>query len=221
LLVAAIYNPPDTSQNEATEVDRKPQYGLSRYEFWGCILSGCVWCFYNIAFILPLSFGPDFLIAQGVEYSIVGAITSLTGWLIIPALPLGSWFAERLGKPYLIMIPSFVAIAVVTWLIPLTSWYAVMFALLGILFGLAGGLIMALPAQVLRVENRAVGMGIFFTVYYMGMGIGSSIAGYARDASGDPAAPLWMAGWTIIIAILALIGFRVILLNPPENFSVK
>jgi predicted MFS family arabinose efflux permease len=221
LLVAAIYTPPDTSQNEATEVDCKPRYGLSRYEFWGCILSGCVWCFYNIALILPLSFGPDFLIAQGVEYSIVGAITSLTGWLIIPALPLGSWFAERLGKPYLIMIPSFVAIAVVTWLIPLTSWYAVMFALLGILFGLAGGLIMALPAQVLQVENRAVGMGIFFTVYYMGMGIGSSIAGYARDASGDPAAPLWMAGLTILIALLALIGFRILLLNPPANFAVK
>ena len=79
---------------------------------------------------------------------------------------------------------------------------------------------MALPAQVLRVENRAVGMGIFFTVYYIGMGIGSSIAGYARDASGDPAAPFWMAGLMILIAMLALIGFRKLLLNPPAGFTV-
>jgi predicted MFS family arabinose efflux permease len=218
LLIAVIYSPPDTSADEANS---QPQQSLSRYELWGCILSGCVWCFYNIAFILPLSFGPDFLIAQGIKPSVVGAITSLTGWLIIPALPMGAWLAERIHKPYQIMIVSFVAIAAIIWLIPLTSWYATMFALLGIIFGFAGGLIMALPGQILRSENRAVGMGIFFTVYYIGMGISSSIAGYARDTSGDPAAPFWMAGLMILIAMLALIGFRKLLLNPPARFSAR
>lgn len=221
LLIAAIYTPPDTPAGEATQTDSKPRQRLSRYEIWGTILSGCVWCFYNVAFILPLSFGPEFLNAQGIKLSVVGAITSLIGWLIIPALPLGAWLAERIRKPFLIMNVSFIAIAATIWLIPLTSWYAAMFALLGIIFGLAGGLIMALPAQVLRAENRAVGMGIFFTVYYIGMGISSSIAGYARDASGDPAAPFWMAGIMILIAMLALIGFRILLLNPPPRFPVR
>ncbi len=217
LLIATLYSAPGIEKEATIQPDSNPKHSLSRHELWGCILSGCVWCFYNVAFILPLSFGPEFLISQGVKLSLVGAITSLTGWLIIPALPLGSWLAERLGRPYSIMISSFVAIAVTVWLIPLTPYYVVMFALLGILFGLSGGLIMALPAQVLQTENRAIGMGVFFTVYYIGMGISSSIAGYARDVSGDPAAPLWMAGLGIIIAMLALVGFRLLLLNPPAS----
>lgn len=221
LLIAALYSPPVITTDTANQPNSNRKQRLSRYELWGCILSGCVWCFYNIAFILPLSFGPEFLISQGVKLSLVGAITSLTGWLIIPALPLGGWLAERLGRPYSIMISSFVAIAVIVWLIPLTPYYVGMFALLGIIFGLAGGLIMALPAQVLRTENRAIGMGIFFTVYYIGMGVSSSIAGYARDVSGDPATPLWLAGLAIIMAMLALIGFRLLLLNPPTNHLVK
>jgi MFS family permease len=67
---------------------------------------------------------------------------------------------------------------------------------------------MALPAQVLRPENRALGMGIFFTIYYLGMGIFPVIAGYALDLSGNPVAPLILAGVVILLAVVALAGFR-------------
>ena len=67
---------------------------------------------------------------------------------------------------------------------------------------------MALPSQVLQPQNRAIGMGIFFTVYYLGMGIFPSIAGLARDLTGNPAAPLVLAGLTICLALMALAGFR-------------
>ena len=43
------------------------------------------------------------------------------------------------------------------------------FAVLGIVCGLPAGAVMSLPARVLAAETRAVGMGIFFTVYYVGM----------------------------------------------------
>ena len=84
------------------------------------------------------------------------------------------------------------------------------FATLGIIFGPAGGLIMALPAQVLSKENRAIGMGIFYTIYYLGMGVFPAIAGYARDVTGNPAAPLILAGVAILFAVLALVGFRML-----------
>jgi MFS family permease len=94
--------------------------------------------------------------------------------------------------------------------IPFTSNFIVIFAAIGIVFGPAGGLIMSLPGQVLKKENRAIGMGIFFTIYYVGMGVFPPIAGYARDVTGNPAAPLILAGVTILFAVLALLGFRLI-----------
>jgi MFS family permease len=71
---------------------------------------------------------------------------------------------------------------------------------------ISGG--MALPAQVLRKENRAVGMGIFFTIYYAGMGIFPVIAGYALDLTGNPVAPLILADVVILLAVVALVWLR-------------
>lgn len=123
---------------------------------------------------------------------------------------MGGWITQHLGRPNRTLALNFTAIAAVLWVLPLTSSYALVFAALGLIFGPAGGLIMALPSQVLSSEHRAVGMGIFFTVYYVGMGIFPAIAGYIRDVSVDPAAPLWFAGFMILAAMLALVGFRIL-----------
>lgn len=218
LLVAVVYTSPPGAQTSESTSAGTATGGLTANEWWGVLLSGCVWCFYNIAFILPLSFGPELLTARGMGLIEAGALVSLTSWLIIPALPLGGWLAEKIGRPTTIMMVSFIAIAAVTWMIPLTSSYVVMFALLGLIFGPAGGLVMALPSKVLRSGNRALGMGIFYTVYYVGMGIFPAIAGYLRDVTGDPAVTFWFSGAMILVAMLALIGFsrlvRQVSLNP-------
>ena len=209
-LVLVIYTKPPGQAESAkvpTEIiDRK----FTRYEFWGVVLSGCVWCFYNVAFILPLSFGPEYLVTKGLTITSAGAVVSLASWLIIPALPLGALIAERIGRPFATMIVTFMAIAVLMGIFTITPFYAVIFALLGLIFGPAGGLIMALPAQVLSIEKRAVGMGVFFAIYYAGMGILPAIAGYALDISRNPAAPFILACVAILFAALALVGFRVI-----------
>ena len=78
------------------------------------------------------------------------------------------------------------------------------------MFGPAGGLIMALPSQVLSKENRAIGMGIFFTIYYSGMAILPVIAGYVQDFKAIPTAPFILAGISLLIAIVTLVSFRMI-----------
>ena len=208
LLIALIYSAPAGSdKTRALSGERLPGR-LTAYEFRGVVLGGCVWCFYNIAFILPLSFGPEYLITRGVELGTAGAIVSFTSWLFIPALPLGAWMAERIGRPFMTLVVIFITIAALILMIPFTSSFSVVFIMLGIVFAPAGGLIMALPAQVLRPENRALGMGIFFTIYYLGMGIFPVIAGYALDLSGNAVAPLILAGVVILLAVVALVGFR-------------
>ncbi len=210
LLVAAVYTDPPGTSGPDNSSSQPGGSKLKAYELWGVVLSGSVWCLYNVAFILPLSFGAEYLVAQGVTLTEAGASVSLTSWLIIPALPLGAWIAEKIGKPVSTMVATFGFIAILVCAIPFTTSYALVFAAIGIVFGPAGGLIMALPAQVLHKDNRAMGMGIFYAIYYAGMGIFPVIAGYTRDATGDPAAPFFIAGIAIIFAILALIGFRIV-----------
>ena len=123
-------------------------------------------------------------------------------------MPLGAWLAERSGRPFATLVLILIAIAVLILMVPFIPWYTAMFIMLGIVFAPAGGLIMALPAQVLRKENRAVGMGIFFTIYYVGMGIFPVIAGYTLDLTGSPVAPLILAGVVILLAVVALVWFR-------------
>jgi MFS family permease len=220
LLIATIYTSPSKSI-EIAKVSKKSLEGkLTGYELWSVVLSGLIWCLYNVALILPLSFGPEFLVTKGLTLSSAGATVSLTSWLIIPALPLGAWIAERIDRPISTMVVTFIAIAILIGMIPITSSYIVIFAMLGIVFAPAGGLIMALPGQVLKKENRAIGMGIFYTVYYVGMGVFPPIAGYARDVTGNPAAPLLLAGVAILFAVLALLGFRIIQIRHVESTAV-
>lgn len=217
LLVAMIYtNPPEPADADLSG-SQPVTAKLTRYEFLGVVFSGCVWCFYNIAFILVLSFGPEFLVAKGMTLNSAGPMVSIASWLVIPALPLGAWVAEHIGRPTLTIVVTFLGIALLIMAIPFTSSYIVIFATIGIIFGPAGGLIMALPAQVLQKENRAMGMGIFYTIYYVGMGIFPTVAGYAREVTDNPAAPLALSVTAIIIAILALIGFRILQRRQARN----
>jgi MFS family permease len=209
-LVAMIYTDPAGISDLDPPTGRPGAINLTRYEILGVLLSGCVWCFYNIAFILLLSFAPEFLVGKGMTIISAGATVSIASWLVIPALPLGAWVAERIGRPTATIVLTLLIIAMLILAIPFTSSYVVIFAAIGIVFGPAGGLIMTLPAQVLQKQNRAIGMGIFFTIYYVGMGIFPAIAGYAREVTGNPAAPLVLAAVALIIAILALTGFRII-----------
>jgi predicted MFS family arabinose efflux permease len=210
LLVAVIYTSPPGASDAVPPAGQPRSVKLTRFELLGVVLGGVVWCFYNIAFILVLSFGPEFLVARGMSLVAAGATVSIASWLVIPALSVGGWAAERIGRPTAIMVVTLLIIALLIIAIPFTTSYVMIFAAIGIIFGPAGGLIMALPAQVLQKENRAMGMGIFFTIYYVGMGVFPTIAGYTREVTGNPAAPLVLAAITLLVAVMALAGLRVL-----------
>jgi MFS family permease len=220
LMVFFVYTNPPGSEETAKGSNEATGKKLTQYELWGVVLSGCIWCLYNIALILPLSFGPEYLVTKGETLTSAGATVSIASWLIIPALPLGAVIAERIGRPVSTMVVTFIAIAVLIWMVPTTPFYVMIFASLGLVFGPAGGLIMALPTQVLSKENRAIGMGIFYTIYYAGMGVIPAIAGYALDATGNPAAPFILACIAILIAVPALMGFRIIQIRQVNNIVV-
>jgi MFS family permease len=213
VLVALSYRAPPSSQ--ASEPGRF-QFGLTGRELALATLAGLVWTFYNVGFIVVLAFGPEFLIATGRTTAAASAIVSTASWVIIPALPVGAWLAERVGRPDVTMIACFVAATLAIWLAASQGSSLALFAMIGLVFGPPGGLIMTLPGEAVRLERRAIAMGIYFTCYYVGMGVAPALAGYARDLTGNAAAPLWFAGAMLILASLTLFQFRYVQSRVPH-----
>jgi len=213
-LIYVFYRAPNTATSDQRT---SMQFDLTRHELSLSALAGLVWTLYNIAFVIVLTFGPEFLTATGYSTTEASAVVSTVGWLIIPALPFGAWLAERIGRPDITMISCFLIAAVMIGVVASVGPSAMLFALIGIIFGPPGGLIMALPSQAVRAERRASGIGVYFTCYYAGMGVLPTFAGYARDLTGNAGAPLWFAGATLIAATLALMRFRMVQSRFPQS----
>lgn len=206
LFVGLLYRSSPSVQNVVPRL----RIDLKRHEIALVIFSGMVWTFYNVSMILVLAFGPAWLSAQGQNPQSASAMVSVVSWVIIPTVPLGAWLAERLNRPIGTMTICFVALVLAIWLLPMVGVSLKLLTIIGVIFGLPGGLIMALPGQAAAPERRAVAMGIYFTCYYLGMGIVPGLAGFARDASGSAAAPLYLAGTMMIFATVALFMFRLV-----------
>jgi predicted MFS family arabinose efflux permease len=84
----------------------------------------------------------------------------------------------------------------------------VLFIAIGILLGPPAGIIMALPTEVLEPDNRAPGMGIFYTYFYGGMAALTALAGFLRDLTNNPTVPLLFGGMLLFMTIIVLWLFR-------------
>ena len=79
---------------------------------------------------------------------------------------------------------------------------------LGLTCGLPGGPIMSLPARVLQPANRAIGMGLFFTVYYACMMLGPVIGGACAKWAGSAAAALDFGAAMVLVCPVILWAFN-------------
>ena len=88
---------------------------------------------------------------------------------------------------------------------------------LGLISGLPAGPIMSLPARVLQPQTRAIGMGLFFTVYYAAMMLGPVIGGACAKWAGSAAAAFDFGAAMILLCPLILWGFNRIAHPIAEN----
>jgi MFS family permease len=204
VLVALVYRGPESGVPPVARF----AFDLTRREFALAILAGLVWTFYNVGFIIMPSFGPAYMIASGHSPVAASALVSTITWVIIPAIPLTAWLAERLGRADLAMHSSFLLTAAFIVFVAGFGPSLLAFALIGFLFAPPGGLIMTLPGEAAPPTRRAIAMGLYFTCYYAGMGTLPALAGYARDVTAAAAAPLWFAAVMVLIASLMLLQFR-------------
>jgi predicted MFS family arabinose efflux permease len=206
LLVAVVYRaPPETGD----ERDTAPSsFKFSRQELCLVPLAGTIWALFNVSFAILPGFAPDFLISSGYALVRAGALVSVVTWLLIFSVPLGGALAERLGHPNLVLLVCSLAIGLALYLLPYWPQPLLLLVVLGLFFGPPPGIIAALPVEVLRPENRAPGMGLFHTCYYIGMPLLTAVAGLSRDLTGNPAAPLLFGGVMILLVLPVLALFR-------------
>jgi predicted MFS family arabinose efflux permease len=206
MLVLAVYCPPAGFPSASATI----RIALSGHEWWASIFAGMVWALFNVGYIVVLAFGPSFLVASGMTLSSAGAITSAVTWAILLSLPLGGYFAQRLRSPDRVMIGCFVLLAALIAALPLGAPPLLVCILIGLLSGPPPGLIMALPAEALRPENRSAGMGVFYTCYYAAMAGLVPVAGVLREALDSASAPLMFGAVMMLLAAVALVCFRLV-----------
>jgi cyanate permease len=207
VLVATVYRP-----RPGVPLERKGhlELNLSRHEWVLISLAGLIWGSFNAAYVILISFLPDQFVLRG--YSLIEAAwaVSLLAWVVIVSVPLAGYIAERVQRPNLLMLGGFTVTAAATALLPIVGVPALPFAVILVASGVPAGLIMALPAQAVRAQNRSVGMGVFYTWHFAAMAILPSLAGSARDAASSAAAPIFFAAAMIALAAIALLGFRLV-----------
>lgn len=204
VLVAAIYR----DSPDAPADNGRLQLDLSRREWLLVSLAGFIWGSYNAGYVILISFLPEFFSQRGYSLTEASGIVSLLAWVLIPSVPLAGYLAERLRRPNLVMIGGLTSVAIAAAALPLAAVPIVPFAVVVLTFGVPAGLIMALSSEALRPENRATGMGVFYTWHYAAMAVLPAIAGAAREFVGTPAAPGVFAAVLMVFAAAALIGFR-------------
>jgi len=78
----------------------------------------------------------------------------------------------------------------------------------GLLSGLPAGPIMSLPARVLQPQTRAIGMGLFFTMFYACMMLGPVVGGACAKWADSAAAAFDFGAALILACPLVLWGFN-------------
>ncbi|MGX7873874.1 hypothetical protein ACVDG5_014965 [Mesorhizobium sp. ORM6] len=90
---------------------------------------------------------------------------------------------------------------------------------LGLVCGLSAGPIMALPARVLTPGTRAVGMGVFYTLYYLVVVLGSWIGGYAANISGNARITFDLGAMMLLACCAAVQAFHKLSGRPGKPVS--
>ncbi|MBR0952839.1 MFS transporter [Bradyrhizobium canariense] len=162
------------------------------------IIAGAIWGLYNVGFAMIFSFGPSLLAERGWSIAAAGSAISLVMWLSVISVPAGGYLADRFKRPLVLAIAaSLVVAALLAWLTRSDAVITIL-VLIGLIGGHPAGPIMSLTARVLVPETRAIGMGVFYTLFYAAMTLGPAVAGRLAKSAGTAAVALDLGALTVL-----------------------
>ena len=155
---------------------------LSRREWIAMALIANVWSFLNVGLAIVFGFAPALLNSLGYDLSAAGRLVAIGTWVGIVAIPLGGAFVTRFGQARLFIAICTLASAVVYGALAYWPTSLALYVAFGIVALAAAGPIMAQLSVLVSDSNRAAGMGLFYTIYYLSMGLMPSLAGIIFEA---------------------------------------
>jgi MFS family permease len=203
VLLAAAYQQPANSLTGATTSAR-----LDRNAAIAVVAAGLIWGLYNVGLAIIFSFGPSMLVERGWSIAAGGSIISIVLWVTVLSVPLGGYLADRSGRPELILAGGCIVFAILMVALPRSGAVILTVAALGLVCGLPAGPILSLPARVLQPATRAIGMGLFYTVYYVTMMLGPAVGGACAKWAGSAAAAFDFGAAMILMCPVILSAFN-------------
>ena len=172
--------------------------------FGAVMAAGAIWGLYNAALAIVFSFGPELFVARGLELAVAGSVTSIVLWLLAIVGSFAGFLSDWTGQRSLFLVGGNLGFAVFVFVGSWTDLVLPNVIAMGVFSGVAVGAMMSLPALILSTGARAVGMGIFFTVFYFCSTVGPMIAGWMAGLSGNIASTFHFAVALLISSVLIL-----------------
>jgi MFS family permease len=195
LMFLASYREP----SDAPAVSRRFSLPSAR-ECLLVMIAGGIWTVYTAGFSAYASYLPSSLSFRGYGLAVTALAMTLATWGNVPGTLAGGGLAARFGGFNIFLIGS---LSLTTGMAgsALTGWPIAWAALLGVVGSIQPGVTMAVGTLSARPENRAVGMGLFYTLYYLGGTFAPALCGVAADYTGRPEGGLLAAAAISAFAI--------------------
>ena len=202
-------NPPLPAGARKAEI-RQPMDASTRTAI---LLSGTVWALFNGALATILTFAPSLITRSGSSAAASAAMVGGVMWIVTLLIPIGGYLADRVNNLRLIVIWPLMILAICSPFLLMPQdphWSLLSF---GALCAVPAAAIASMPATVLNAAQRAEGMGLYQTVYYIGMFALPILGGLGDHPAIRQFGPLAMAGLMFAAASILAACFR------PKVFS--
>jgi len=193
---------------EAAKPKTDFKFALNRNEVVLTLIAALVWSLFNAGYVVYLSFAPIVLVAAGYETVSALGVISIASWVMIISGVICGQIADRSGRHDAVLYVCIAAAMLALMLLfvtPLAIPSSLLFGLMGVA---PAGVIMALTASAMKPENRALGMGLFFTCYFVVQAPAPALAGWLYDRTADAFWPIMFAMTLFFATALANLVYR-------------
>ena len=168
-----------------------------------CLLlavAGLIWTAYTAGYSGYTGYVPSLMATRGEGLVLTGLVLTIASWGNVPATLLGAGLAARFGALPIFLLGTAALVIGMTGA-ALLDWPITCAVVIGVVGSFHPGVIMAVGTLSARPENRAVGMGLFYSIYYAGGTIVPALCGWAADLSGGPEGALLAAALVSALAV--------------------
>jgi MFS family permease len=184
-------------------------FSLTRNEIILVSILGLAWAAFNAGFAIHVSFTPDVLIDKGMSIIQAGALIGVGMWITLISIPVSGYLVERFKRIQMAILVLPLLLALTLGAFPYVTIPLVLSVLMGLWLGPPPGPLLALQSAVLKEENRAPGVGIFYTFFYVAMAVGPAAAGMSREVTNDASTPVFIASGLFAFIVVFVIVLRV------------